>query len=109
MPRFKKQADCTSSAALAAFAAGTLSPLARLAADPHLRACDFCAAELRLHERAAAAQAMTTTNAQAMTTTTSAPAAAATAHEPPPMPLALRLFAESKLAESAAAAVRRAA
>ena len=90
MPRFTKQADCTTSAALAAFAAGTLSPLARLAADPHLRACDFCAAELRLHERAATAQAAATP-------------------EPPPLPLALRLFAESKLAESAAAVVRRAA
>ena len=90
MPRFTKQADCTSSAALAALAAGTLSPLARLAADPHLRSCDFCAAELRLHERAAA---------QAATPLTP---------EPPPLPLALRLFAESMLAESAAA-VRRAA
>jgi hypothetical protein len=89
MPRFTKQADCITSAALAAFAAGTLSPLARLAADPHLRACDFCAAELRLHERAAPAQAVTTMPA-------------------PPLPLALRLFAESKLAESAAV-VRRAA
>ena len=89
MPRFAKQADCPSSAALAALAAGTLSPLARLAAAPHLCACDCCAAELRLHERAAAVQTETT-------------------YEPPPMPLALRLFAESKLAESAAV-VRRAA
>jgi hypothetical protein len=90
MPRFTKQADCTTSAALAALAAGTLSPLARLAAEPHLRACDFCAAELRLHLHAAPA------------------APAATTPEPPPMPLALRLFAESKLAESAVPA-RRAA
>ena len=87
MPRFTKQADCTPSAALAALAAGTLSPLARLAAEPHLRSCDFCAAELRLHERAAVEQAATTP-------------------EPPPLPLALRLFAESKLAESAAPARR---
>lgn len=91
MPRFTKQADCTPSAAIAALAAGTLSPLARLAAEPHLRACDFCAAELRLHASAAA---------QAATTTLTP--------EPPPLPLALRLFAESKLAESAAPA-RRAA
>ena len=104
MPRFTKQADCTSSAALAALAAGTLSPLARLAADPHLRACDFCAAELRLHERAATAQAATT---PAPSATTHEPHATP-AHEPPPMPLALRLFAASKLAESAAV-VRRAA
>lgn len=100
MPRFTKQADCTSSAALAALAAGTLSPLARLAADRHLRACDFCAAELRLHRRAATAEA------KAMTT--NADPTAATTLEPPPMPLALRLFAESKLAEPAVA-VRRAA
>ena len=92
MPRFTKQADCTPSAALAALAAGTLSPLARLAAEPHLRACDFCAAELRLHERAAAP----------------AQTDATTPEPPPPMPLALRLFAESKLAESAQPA-RRAA
>ena len=98
MPRFKKQADCTSSAALAALAAGTLSPLARRAADPHLRARDFCAAELRLHGRAAA-QAATTAAAQATTAATAAT---------PELPLALRLFAESKLAEPAAA-VRRAA
>lgn len=98
MPRFTKQADCTTSAALAALAAGTLSPLARLAADRHLRACDFCAAELRLHLRAA------TAGAKAATTD----AGPATTLEPPPMPLALRLFAESKLAEPAVA-VRRAA
>lgn len=101
MPRFTKQADCTSSAALAAFAAGTLSPLARLASDLHLKSCDFCAAELRLHERAAA-NAEATANAGVRETT------ANTADEPPPMPLALRLFAESKLAESASV-VRRAA
>lgn len=106
MPRFQKQADCTSSAALAAFAAGTLSPLARLAADPHLRACDFCAAELRLHERAAKAQTATTHEQSA---TTTHDLHAATTNEPPPMPLALRLFAESKLAESSAAVARRAA
>ena len=101
MPRFSKQADCINSAALAAFAAGTLSPLARLAADSHLRACDFCAAELRLHARAATAQTATAHRPA----TTHQPA---TTHEPPPLPLALRLFAESKLAESAAV-VRRAA
>ena len=98
MPRFTKQADCTTSAAIAAFAAGTLSPLARLAAEPHLRACDFCAAELRLHTSAAAQIGTTMT---AGTTATLTP-------EPPPMPLALRLFAESKLA-AASAVARRAA
>lgn len=91
MPRFEKQADCITSATLAAHGAGALSPLARLAAGPHLRSCDFCAAELRLHERAADARAATTTP------------------EPPPMPLALRLYAKSKLAESASAVARRAA
>lgn len=106
MPRFKKQSDCTSSAALAALAAGTLSPLARLAADSHLRACDFCAAELRLHRRAATALTGVTLSAERMAATTDEPAA--TTPEPPPLPLALRLFAESKLAESAAV-VRRAA
>ena len=104
MPRFTKQPDCTTSAALAAFAAGTLPPLARLTADLHLRACDFCAAELRLHQRAANAE----TKASATNAGTTE-ATAGTINATPPMPLALRLFAESKLAESAAAAVRRAA
>jgi hypothetical protein len=100
MPRFTKQADCTPSAALAALAASTLSPLARLAAEPHLRSCDFCAAELRLHKRAAAQNETTTAMMTAMTTTMTT--------EPPPVPLALRLFAESKLAEAATLTCRAA-
>lgn len=107
MPRFTKKADCTTSAALTALAAGTLSPLARLAAEQHLRSCDFCAAELRLHERAATAGTKMTVTVIAATKTT-ATVNDATTPEPPPMPLALRLFAESKLAESAVVA-RRAA
>lgn len=98
MPRFAKQRNCLSSDALASFAAGLLSPLARQGVGPHLRSCDFCAAELSLHERAPGDER----------------AAAATDDEPaaPPMPLALRLFAESHLADIAAASAsprRRAA
>ena len=88
MPRFAKQASCTPSATLAALRAGELSPLARQSAELHSRSCDFCAAELQLLSAAAASHVVTP--------------------EPPPVPLALRLFAESKLAEAAALA-RRAA
>jgi hypothetical protein len=89
MPRFTKQVGCTPSESLAALRAGKLSPLARRSAELHLGSCDFCAAELRLLG--------------------AAPAEAVVAvPEPPPMPLALRLFAESKLAEALAPA-RRAA
>ncbi|HLL73965.1 MAG TPA: hypothetical protein VK421_01610 [Pyrinomonadaceae bacterium] len=79
MPRFAKQVSCTPSPTLAALAAGTLPPLARQSAELHARSCDFCAAELQLLG-AAAPEVLTP--------------------EPPPLPLALRLFAESKLAES---------
>lgn len=87
MPRFAKQVSCTPSQTLAALRAGALSPLARQGALLHARSCDFCAAELQLLS-AASLDVVTP--------------------EPPPMPLALRLFAESKLAEAAALA-RRAA
>lgn len=89
MPRFKKEVSCTPSTTLAALGAGELSPLARQSALRHARACDFCAAELRLLSAAS-------------------PAGEVEMTEPPPIPLALRLFAEAKLAETAAPA-RRAA
>ena len=93
MPRFAKQPNCLSSDALASFAAGLLSPLARQGVGLHLRACDFCAAELRLHERASRAEASVEESAE--------PAA-------PPMPLAFRLLAESHLAHIAAPRLRAA-
>lgn len=91
MPRFAKQSNCLSSDVLASFAANLLSPLARQGVGLHLRSCDFCAAESRLHECAPRERAF-----------------AATAFESadPPVPLALRLFAESRLADIAAASAR---
>lgn len=96
MPRFAKQPNCLSSDALASFAAGLLSPLARQGFGLHLRACDFCAAELRLHERASRAEAT------AASVEGSAESAA------PPIPLAFRLLAESHLAHIAAPRLRAA-
>ena len=93
MTRFAKKQTCPSSQALADLAANNLPPHARRAAERHLRSCDFCAAEVRLLARDAAPDATTTSD------------------EAPPVPLALRLFAESRLAEinSSASPVRRAA
>lgn len=93
MPRFAKQPNCLASDALASFAAGLLSPLAQQGAGIHLRACDFCAAEVRLHERA---------SRDAVT------AATADESDAPPVPLALRVFAESRLADIAAPRLRAA-
>ena len=83
MPRFGKRHDCPSSEVLCAHGAGALPPLPGLAAAAHLRSCDFCGAESRLLARSVEPRAAT-------------PA--------PEMPLALRLFAESRLAEMNAVA-----
>lgn len=100
MPRFAKQVNCPASDTLASFAANALAPLARQGVGLHLRACDFCAAESRLYARAAAvATADDETTAAAETNNAACREPAA-----PQMPLALRLFAESRLAEMAAAA-----
>ena len=95
MPRFAKQPDCPASAVLADYAAGTLSFLARPSVAEHLAACEFCGAGLALLSR----------HAPAVETTQSFVAA-------PPLPLALRVLAESVLADMHAAvhaAERRAA
>ena len=95
MPRFAKQPGCPSSAALQAYGADTISFLARHGVAAHLAACEFCGAELSL---------------LAQTTSTFEPPEVEPL--PPPMPLALRLFAQSALADIAAAArneARRAA
>jgi hypothetical protein len=100
MPRFAKQPDCPADAALADYAAGTLSFLARANVSEHLAACEFCGAELTLLSRHAHA-------ANAVETTKESFFVAA-----PPMPLALRLLAESVLADmhdDARAVERRAA
>lgn len=81
MTRFAKKETCPSSHTLSDYAADALPPLARRAARAHLRACDFCAAEVSLLARDASTQV------------------AADAPAAPPLPLALRLFAESRLAE----------
>ncbi|MCA1815017.1 MAG: hypothetical protein LC746_01175 [Acidobacteria bacterium] len=82
MTRFAKKETCPSSHTLSGYASDALPPLARRTADAHLRACDFCAAEVRLLARAVAPAGST-----------------AEAADVPPLPLALRLFAESRLAE----------
>ncbi|HEV2802361.1 MAG TPA: hypothetical protein VGW12_17950 [Pyrinomonadaceae bacterium] len=91
MPRFAKQTNCPATIVLEAYAAGKLSFLARPAVTSHLAACEFCGAELALL-------------AQSATVADAAPSATHEV-EPPPaaMPLALRLFAESALAEMNAA------
>jgi hypothetical protein len=79
MTRFAKKESCPSSHTLEAFAADALAPLARRATQAHLRACDFCRAETSLLARSVARDDETT--------------------DAPPVPLALRLFAETRLAE----------
>ena len=96
MPRFAKRPGCPSSSTLQSYGANTLSFLARPGVAAHLAACEFCDAELSLLvERAPAVE---TPEVEAHT---------------PAMPLALRLFAQSALADIAAdaraAATRRAA
>ncbi|HEX8456173.1 MAG TPA: hypothetical protein VF656_02530 [Pyrinomonadaceae bacterium] len=95
MPRFAKQSDCPASATLDDAAAGRLSFLARPAIAAHLAACEFCAAELALLARSAT----TATAATATSGTHEAESSRAAM-----LPLALRLFAESALAEMNAAA-----
>jgi anti-sigma factor ChrR (cupin superfamily) len=83
--RFAKRAICPSSEILEAYRDGALAPaLARTVAE-HVGECDFCDAESHLLGVAARAQADAAPDA-------------------PPMPLALRLFAESQLAEVALSA-----
>jgi hypothetical protein len=84
MTRFAKKETCPSSHTLASFATDALTPLAHRATHAHLRACDFCGAEMSLLARSDAREAATTDVV-------------------PPVPLALRLFAESHLAEVNAA------
>lgn len=93
MPRFAKQNDCPASSTLLAYSAGNLSYLARPAVAVHINACEFCGAEASLLTRHAHA------------------ADAAPEPHAPAMPLALRLFAESALADINAprAAAKRAA
>jgi hypothetical protein len=95
MPRFAKQPGCPSSSTLQSYGANTLSFLARPGVAAHLAACEFCGAELSLLvERAPTVE---TPEVEAGM---------------PAMPLALRLFAQSALADIAAAraaATRRAA
>jgi hypothetical protein len=83
MPRFAKRHDCPASETLRAHAAGTLSPFPRAGVGAHLSTCEFCAAESRLLTRGVEPSETT-------------PA--------PEMPLALRLFAQSRLAEVASVA-----
>jgi anti-sigma factor RsiW len=83
MTRFAKRETCPTSHTLAHYAADALSPLARSATSAHLRSCDFCAAELSLLARDAARGRER----------------AAEPSPAPALPLALRLFAESRLAE----------
>ncbi|HYG10336.1 MAG TPA: hypothetical protein VD835_10335 [Pyrinomonadaceae bacterium] len=86
MHGFTKQPGCPASATLQAYGAGTLSFIARPGVASHLAACEFCGAELSL-------------------LTKSASAVEPPRVEPPAMPLALRLFAQSALADLAAARV----
>jgi hypothetical protein len=84
MIRFAKQENCPASDALEAYRADALAVAPRRRVASHLRACDFCGAELRLLARAAETEVSTA--------------------DAPPVPLALRLFAESRLAEALAVA-----
>jgi anti-sigma factor ChrR (cupin superfamily) len=86
MPRFAKHPDCPTSATLQAYGADTLSFLARPGVATHLAACEFCGAEL----------ALLTQPARAVERPEVEP-------PPPAMPLALLLFAQSALADMAAA------
>lgn len=83
MPRFAKRPDCPASAALADYAAGTLSFLARTGVAAHLSVCEFCDAESSLLSRHTPAAAEMTESFTAV----------------PPLPLALRVLAESVLAD----------
>jgi hypothetical protein len=85
MTRFAKKETCPTSRTLEAFMTDALTPLAHHATQAHLRACDFCGAETTLLARSDARD-------EAMDDAV------------PPMPLALRLFAESRLAEANAVA-----
>jgi hypothetical protein len=87
MISFAKQANCPASDTLEAYRADALSAASRRGVTAHLRACDFCGAELRLLARA--------TNVEVQV------------DDAPPVPLALRLFAESRLAQGAAVAAHK--
>jgi hypothetical protein len=84
MTGFTKTANCPAAETLDAYSADALSFAARRAVASHLRACEFCGAELRLLARNVETEVVT--------------------DDAPPVPLALRLFAESRLAEGAARA-----
>lgn len=88
MPRFTKQPGCPASATLEGYGADRLSFLARPAVRAHLAACEFCGAEL----------ALLTQGVHAVEPPQVEPPV------PPPVPLALRLFAQSALADIAVAA-----
>jgi hypothetical protein len=87
MIRFAKQENCPASGTLEAYRADALSDAVRRGVAAHLRVCDFCGAELRLLARAAIVEVKI--------------------GDAPPVPLALRLFAESRLAEAAALGARK--
>ncbi len=87
MPRFAKQPDCPASATLQAYGANTLSFLARPGVAAHLAACEFCGAELSLLIQTAPAVEPPTVEPPAVKSFM------------PAMPLALRLFAQSALAD----------
>jgi hypothetical protein len=107
MIRFTKRAICPSSEMLAAYRDDALAPVLLRAVAAHLGECDFCAAEFRLlavsaHKMSGDAQ---TKSARIATRESASEIAHAqeegVASDAPPVPLALRLFAESRLAESA--------
>jgi hypothetical protein len=85
MTRFAKRAICPSSEILEAYRDDVLAPVLVRTVEAHIDDCDFCDAESHLLGVAARAQADAASDA-------------------PPMPLALRLFAESQLAEGALSA-----
>lgn len=87
MPRFAKQPGCPASATLQSYGANTLSFLARPGVAAPLAACEFCGAESYLLISDAPAGEPKEADAHA-----------------PAMPLALRLFAQSALADIADAA-----
>lgn len=88
MTRFTKRAICPSSEILEAYRDDALAPVLVRTVAEHIGECDFCAAEshlLGVAAREMSRDAQKTSDA-------------------PPMPLALRLFAESQLAEGALSA-----
>jgi hypothetical protein len=112
MPRFAKRPDCPSSATLQSYGANTLSFLARPAVAAHLAACEFCGAESSLFTGCAPAPESPSASPSASPCEPSSAPLFESPSAPPPMPLALRLFAQSALAEmadAARAATRRAA